>query len=72
MKKKYELAGMTCGGCVKSVKKAFLEIPDITDADVHLNPQTAELTMNNPIALEVLRAQLKKTGHYTISELVAQ
>ena len=72
MKKNYELAGMTCGGCVNSVKKALLEIADITEADVHLNPPTAELTMNKPVTLEVLQAQLKKSGHYTISELVAQ
>ena len=53
---------MTCGDCVNSVKKALPEIPDITEADVQLNPQTAELTMNNPVILEVLQAQLPKGG----------
>jgi copper chaperone CopZ len=71
-KKSYELGGLTCGGCVNSVKKALLEISDITEAVVHLNPPTAKLTMNKPVTLEVLQAQLKKAGQYTISELVTQ
>lgn len=48
MKNNYELGGMTCGDCVNSAKKALLEIPDSTEADVQLNPQTAELTMIIP------------------------
>ncbi len=62
----------TCGDCVNNVKKALLEIPDITEADVQLNPQTEERTMSKPVTLQVLQAQHKKAGHYVISELVTQ
>jgi copper chaperone CopZ len=72
MKKKYDISGITCGGCVNSVKKALLQIPGIIEADVQLNPPTAELTMHNPITLEVMQTQLNKAGHYTISELITQ
>ena len=41
MKKKLELTGMSCGGCVSQVKKALLQIPGVTDAEVHLHPQRA-------------------------------
>jgi len=68
-KKRYELGGLTCGGCVNTVNKALLEISDVT---VHLNPPTADLMMNKPVTLEVLQAQLKKVGQFTISELVTQ
>jgi copper chaperone len=70
MKKNYELAGMSCGGCVNSVKQALLLIPDVKDADVQLNPQRAVITMNKEIGVDKLQAQLKKAGHYTIKEVV--
>ena len=66
MKKKYHLQGMNCGGCVNHVKRALLEIPGVEDADVHLSPQSVLLTMREPIAIEVLQAQLGKAGNYAI------
>lgn len=68
MKKNYQIQGMSCGGCVSNVKRALLQVPDVTDAEVHLNPQGAILTMNKPIAVEVLQTQLKNAGQYTIKE----
>ena len=70
MKKNYELKGMSCGGCVSSVKNALLKLPDVEDAEVHLHPQTAVLTMSKPIDVEELQTQLSKAGHYTIKEVV--
>lgn len=69
MKKEYQLQGMSCGGCVSNVKRALLQVPDVTDAEVHLNPQGAILTMNKPIAVEELQTQLKNAGHYSIKEI---
>ncbi len=71
MKKKYQLQGMSCGGCVNHVKQALLEIPGVEDADVQLKPQSALLTLREPIAMEVLQAQLSKAGNYTIREIDA-
>jgi copper chaperone CopZ len=72
MKKKYELSGMTCGGCVNSVKKMLLQIPDITAAEIQLNPPTAVLTMNNSIPLEKLQEQLNHSGNFTIRDAISQ
>lgn len=69
MKKNYELAGLSCGGCVNSVKRALLLMPDIEDVDVQLNPQRAQITLHQYISVEELQAQLKKAGHYTIKEV---
>jgi len=69
MKKSYEIEGMSCGGCVSNVKMALLQLPDVIDADVQLNPQSAVLTMTKRISVEELQVQLKKTGHYTIKEV---
>ena len=71
MKKSYALTGMSCGGCVKNVKNALLQLPGVEEAEVQLNPQTAVLTMSKPLDVEELQAQLKKAGHYTIKEIVS-
>jgi copper chaperone len=68
MKKEYVLQGMSCGGCVRNVKRALLQLPDVTEADIQLDPQSAVLTMSKPVDVEDLQAQLSKTGHYTITE----
>ena len=70
MKKNYKLTGMSCGGCVSGVKNALLQLPGIEDAEVHLHPQTAVLTMSKPIDVDELQSQLSKAGHYTINEVV--
>jgi copper chaperone len=70
MKKEYELQGMSCGGCVSNVKRALMQVPEVTDAEVTLNPQRAILTMKIPIAIESLQTQLKKAGLYTIKEII--
>lgn len=70
MKKNYEITGMSCGGCVNSVKQALLKVPDVTEVEVQLHPQTAVLTMNKSIDLVELQTQLKKAGHYTIKEAI--
>ncbi len=54
MKKEFELAGMSCGGCVSHVKTALLQIPSVTDAVVHLHPQRAVLTLNKSIDVDEL------------------
>jgi len=59
MKKNYEIKGMSCGGCVSNVKRAFLQLPDVTEADIQLNPQSATLTMSKPVDVEELQAQLR-------------
>ncbi len=70
MIKYYELSGMSCSGCVNSVRKILLQLPDITAAEIQLNPPTAVLTMNKPIALEKLQKQLNQSGNYTIRDAV--
>ncbi len=68
MKVKYELEGMNCEGCTNNVKRALLQMPDVTEAEVQLKSQSAVITMNKVISVEDLQAQLSKAGHYTIKE----
>lgn len=68
MKKQYTLSGMSCGGCVNTVKQALLKIHDITEAEVMLQPESAVLTMSKPVEIMELQAELSKKGNYTIKE----
>ena len=68
MKKIYELTGMNYGGCVNTVKQALLQVPDVKEAEVRLNPQRAVLTMSNSVDVAELQTQLSKVGHYAIKE----
>ena len=72
MKKNYALQGMSCGGCVSSVKNALLKLPDVEDAEIYLHAQSVVLTMSKPIDLEELQTQLSKAGNYTIKEIVSE
>lgn len=72
MKKNYELSGMSCGGCVKSVQNALLKLPNVEEANVQLHPQSVVITMSENIGTEALQAQLNKVGHYSIRETVTQ
>ena len=62
---------MSCGGCVSNVKNVLLKLPDVEDAEVHLHPQSAVLTMRESIDVAELQTQLSKAGHYTIKEIAA-
>ena len=69
MKKNYALQGMSCGGCVSNVKRTLLQVPDVTEAEVHLNPQGVIITMNRSITVDEFQTQLNKAGYYTIKEV---
>ena len=51
-------------------QRALLQVPDVTEAEVHLNPQGAIITMIKDINVEDLQTQLDKSGHYTIKEVL--
>lgn len=71
MKKEFELAGMNCGGCVSHVKKALLQLPGVTEAEVQLHPQRAVVIMSKNIDVAELQTQLSNAGNYTIKEFIA-
>ncbi len=61
---------MSCGGCVSNVKRALLQVPDVTEVEVQLNPQSAVITMDKFIIVNELQARLTNAGHYTIKEIL--
>ena len=72
MQKKYEIHGMSCGGCVSNVKRALSQIPNVEDVEVQLQPPVANITMSNFIDVNELQVHLNKAGRYTIKEIESQ
>ena len=72
MKTNYEIDGMTCDGCLKNVRWAFLQLSEVQKVDVQLHPPGAAITTSKPFAIHELQAHLTKAGPYTIRELVSK
>lgn len=67
MKHTYSLSGMTCTGCVASVKSKLLMHPDVLSAEVTLDPQQAVIEMSRHISTTDLQNAIGNPK-YTISE----
>jgi len=57
-----QIAGMHCGGCVRSVEKAALSVEGVSDISVNL--ESGELTANivRPELAETLKAAVEDCG----------
>ena len=70
MKHKYQINGISCGGCVARVKKTLEEHPNIEKAEIFLAQKGATIiTMKENLSVDELQIQLNTLGGYTISEL---
>ena len=68
----YAISGMTCGNCVAKVKSELLKNPDVTAAEVTLDPPQATISMNRHLGLDTLQSAVSRAGGYTISALNVQ
>lgn len=64
----YQINGMTCNNCTRSVKDALSAVEGITSADVTLNPPAAVITMKQHIPVSILNKALASAGKYSIGE----
>ena len=70
MKQKFQINGISCGGCVARVKKTLEEHPNIEKAKIFLAPKGATIiTMKKNLSVNEIQKQLNKLGGYTITEL---
>lgn len=70
MTHQYQLTGLTCNGCVATVKKALSQIADIQSVDINEQRDEATITMSNHVATDTLKAALASHPKYTISDKV--
>jgi len=70
MKLKFQINGISCGGCVARVKNILEEHPNIEKAQIFLAPKGATLlTMTEALSIDELQKQLNTLNGYTITEL---
>ena len=70
MTQKYQINGISCGGCVARVKKTLEEHPNIEKVEIFLAPKGATLiTMKEALSVDELQNQLNALSGYTITEM---
>ncbi len=70
MKRKYQIDGISCGGCITKVKKVLEPHEDIEEAKIFLSPKgVAKISMKSNLSVDDLQKQLNRLEGYTISEL---
>jgi len=66
MKHTYQIEGMTCKGCLRSVKSALNEVPDVINVAIDLEASTATIEMQNHIPIDKFEeaVQQKKSKYH--------
>lgn len=66
MKHTYQIEGMTCKGCLRSVKSALNEVPDVINVAIDLEASTATIEMENHIPIDKFEeaVQQKKSKYH--------
>ena len=68
IKHKYHIAGMSCGGCVSTVKQKLSTVPGVISVTVDLVNKEAEITSTQLIETGTLQKAFNNT-HYIIGNL---
>lgn len=70
MKHKFQINGISCGGCVERVKKTLEAHPAIEKIEVFLTPKGITIiSMKEKLSIDDLQKQLDKLEGYTITEI---
>ena len=66
--KKFSVSGMTCDGCVQSIKTKLELEDDIVSAEVSLNDEYLLLSSEKKYEESEINELLKSVGSYKVSE----
>ncbi len=66
----YQLTGLTCDGCVTTVKKLLREITGVQSIEINEACNEATITMTQHVSTETLKETLKNHPKYTITDKV--
>lgn len=67
--KMYKVEGMSCSGCVATVKAALKAIPGVIEAIVQLQEPQAIVSMQDTIPVETIAKAVSASGHYRVQAL---
>ncbi len=63
MKKQINIEGMSCGHCVKHVKGALAELPEVVNIEVNLEGKYAIVELNAQVADAKLKEAIEEAGY---------
>ncbi|AXO32894.1 heavy-metal-associated domain-containing protein [Micromonospora chalcea] len=63
MESTYQVSGMTCGHCVKSVSTELSALAGVTDVQVDLATGRVTVTSQNPLDADAVRAAVDEAGY---------
>jgi len=70
MKRKFQIEGISCGGCVTGVKRLLEAHPGVVKTQIFLHPIGATIIdMKEELSVEDLQKQLDELGGYSITKL---
>lgn len=64
----YHVGGMSCGGCVSTVKNKLSAVSGVTSVKIDLEKKEAKITSSHLMKADMLQHAFNDTN-YTISEL---
>ena len=60
----FDVQGMTCGGCVASVKRVLSALPGVENVDVTLSPGKANVAYDPAkVSIDQLRGAVENAGY---------
>lgn len=70
MKRKFQIDGIGCSGCITKGKKVLEDHPDVEKVEILLNPKGVTfIEMRKKLTTNELQNQLDKIEGYTIKEI---
>lgn len=59
----YSVTGMTCGGCVRSVKAAIGGVDGVTDVEIDFKNRQAIVTSDTDLDDDAVKAAVEEAGY---------
>jgi Cu+-exporting ATPase len=59
----FQISGMTCDGCARSVQKVIEKVPGVAKANVSLANNRADVTTTTPVQPEEIIQAIRNAGY---------
>jgi copper chaperone CopZ len=63
----YQVSGMTCGHCVRSVTGEITALPGVETVEVDLGTGAVTVTSQQPLEVDAVRAAVDEAGYELVS-----
>lgn len=64
----YKIHGMTCRGCLSTIHRALMEIPQVEEVQIHLESGFTKIRSSSLLNIETLSQAIAGNGKYSIQE----